>query len=185
MPSFSHPGQVASHQLACRRFQERLKSLLEKQEPATAYGQVKVAVAVMAVDMAPGLEVEFVDAWAATVTVPVCMHCAMPFWLMVAMFISETLQPPENGAIKVTCAGEGGLLKVPMAVNCTWPIAKFIPLAAAGARVMDISMRSWFIIMLLLAPHPASASRNNVSKGLKRKSVLSFAIGSSGISGTP
>src|SRR5581483_6543153 len=105
---------------------------------------------------------------AVTVTVPVCMHCAMPFWLMVAMFISETCQLPEKGAIKVTCAGEGGLLKVPMAVNCTWPMAKFIPLAAAGATVMDMSMRFWFIIMLFVAPHPVSAIRDNTSEDWKR-----------------
>jgi len=38
---------------------------------------------------------------------------------MVAMFWFETLQPPENGAMKFTIAGEGGLLNVPMAVNAT------------------------------------------------------------------
>ena len=141
-----------------------------------------------AVDMAPGMEVEFADAWAVTVTMPVCMHCAMPFWLMVAMFMSETLHPPENGATKVTVAGDGGLLKVPMAANCTWPIAKFIPLAVPGVTVMDISMRFWFIMSVFVAPQPTIVS-NAITTQVLHRCVLrreglkgdSFDIVTSGI----
>jgi len=80
---------------------------------------------------------------------------------MVAIFWFETLQPPENGAMKFTIAGEGGLLKVPMAVNATWPFMKFCASAVAGATVIDCRARLEFIIwsiMLLFAPHPATAS---------------------------
>jgi hypothetical protein len=118
--------------------------------------------------MAPGIEVEFEEAWAVTVTIPVCMHCAMPFWLMVAMSMFDTDQPPENGATNVTGAGDGGRLKVPVAVNCTCPFMEFPPLAIAGATVMDMSMRLEFIMFGFIALQPMIVNRTANRPILKR-----------------
>jgi hypothetical protein len=46
-------------------------------------------------------------------------HCANPCWEIVAMFESDESQLPEYGAVNVTGAGDGGIVKVPVAVNCT------------------------------------------------------------------
>ena len=131
------------------------QELPSKQTGRCSYGQVSVAAAVTAVDIAPRIVVELEDAWAVMVTMPECMHCAMPFGLMVATFMSELAHPPEKGAMKVTGAGEGGWLKVPVAVNCTCPFMKFPPFAVAGATVIAMSMRLEFIISGCMALQPA------------------------------
>ena len=95
----------------------------------SVHGQVSVVEPVTAVDIA-GPVAEFEDATALTVTVPAApaIHWASPAWLIVAMFAALApikLQVPVYGGWKVTWAGEGALLKVPVAVNWTCPLGKF------------------------------------------------------------
>jgi len=77
------------------------------------YGQVSVVVAVRATPVAPVPVAAFADAIAWTVTVPAAppgTHCAMPFWLMVAMeaeFVPIRDHPPVYGGWNVTCCGDG------------------------------------------------------------------------------
>lgn len=118
-----------------------------------------MAVAETAVDIAP-IIAEFEDAIAVIVTGPdaPCTHRAIPFWSMVAILELETIQLPENGSMKVTGAGEGGWLKTPVAVNCTWPLAKFWASAVAGERVMDIKT----LFCEFIPPHAVIVSTSNM-----------------------
>lgn len=67
---------------------------------------------------------------------------------MVAIAEFDTDQLPEYGATKVTAAGEGGLLNVPDAVNCTSPFGEWAASATAGDTLIDCSSRGEFV------PHP-------------------------------
>lgn len=40
-----------------------------------------------------------------------------------------------------TGAGEGGIVKLPVATNCTWPLGKFCASAAVGVTAMELRMR--------------------------------------------
>jgi hypothetical protein len=64
--------------------------------------------------------------------------------------VSELCHPPEYGATKLTGAGDGALLNVPVAVNCTWPMGELSPLAVCGVTVTNCSTRLEFE----LDPHP-------------------------------
>lgn len=102
------------------------------------YGQVSFAAPVTAIDMAP-MPAEFADAIAFTSTVPEApgTHCAKPVWETVATSGFETIQLPVYGSTNGTTAGDGGWLKVPVAVNCTLPPGDFAASATAGVTVMD------------------------------------------------
>lgn len=93
---------------------------------------------------------ELEEATAVTVTVPDApeMHFAKPLWLIVAIFRLEIAQLPEYGSTNGTGAGEGGLLNVPVAVNCIWPICA---VAFDGVIAMDWSTRFEF-----MAPQPTA-----------------------------
>jgi hypothetical protein len=56
---------------------------------------------------------------------------------MVAMLRSEVAQLPEYGATKGTGAGEGALLNVPIALNCTCPCGELCVSAVAGLITID------------------------------------------------
>jgi hypothetical protein len=56
---------------------------------------------------------------------------------MVAIAGFDTDQLPEYGATNVTAAGEGGLLNVPDAVNCTSPLGEWAASATAGVTLID------------------------------------------------
>ena len=43
--------------------------------------------------------------------------------------------------MKGTGAGEGGILKFPVATNCTWPLGKFCASAAVGVTAMELRTR--------------------------------------------
>ena len=64
-------------------------------------------------------------------------HCAKPDDEMVAIAGFDTDQVPKYGAANVTAAGEGGLLNVPDAVNCTSPFGECAASATAGLTVID------------------------------------------------
>lgn len=44
---------------------------------------------------------------------------------------------PVYGGWNVTCAGDGALLKVPVAKNWTWPLGKLLASALAGVSAID------------------------------------------------
>lgn len=96
-----------------------------------------------AVDIWPMPVAELEETSAVIVTFPAApaAHCAIPLWLMVAMFKLELDQLPVYGGWKETGAGDGGWLKVPVAVNCTCPMVKFCASALAGVTMTDWSMR--------------------------------------------
>jgi hypothetical protein len=82
------------------------------------------------------------DTIALTVTVPAApgMHWASPVWLMVAMELAPVpikLHDPVYGGWNVTFAGDGALLKVPVAANWTWPLGKLLASALAGVITID------------------------------------------------
>ena len=62
-------------------------------------------------------------------------------------------------SLLVSFRGDGFLLKVPVAVNETWPLGKFCASADAGLSVTDCNWR--------LLPHPKSPS---VIRGSTRRS---------------
>ena len=103
-----------------------------------SYEQVSFAVPLTPIDMAFG-GAEFADAMAITFTVPEtpATHCAKPDCEMVATRGSDTVQLPEYGATNVTISGDGGLLKVPEALNCTLPSGELAAFATAGLTVID------------------------------------------------
>ena len=82
---------------------------------------------------------ELVEAVADIVTVPAApeTHSASPAWVMVAIFVSELNQVPVNGTTKGTGAGDGALLNVPIALNCTCPFGEVCASAFAGVMTMD------------------------------------------------
>jgi hypothetical protein len=104
---------------------------------------------------------------ARTVAVPVKpgTHCANPFWSTVAPgFMFPTHMPlfePTHHvtSLLVSCMGDGGLLKAPVATNETWPLGKLCASAAAGVRATDCNWR--------LLPQPAIPT---VMRGSTRKS---------------
>jgi hypothetical protein len=109
-----------------------------------SHGHVRVAVAETRVDIAdPVAELE--EAPALIVAVPEVpeTHCASPFWSTVAILGSSDDQLPEYGATNGTgtAEGEGGLLKVPVTTNCTWPPAKFCASAFAGVNAIEVRTR--------------------------------------------
>jgi len=66
----------------------------------------------------------------------VALHCAMPFWSTVAkgatlpiQAVGVALGAPVNSpthqvtSLLLSVTGDGGLLKVPVAVNCAWLVA--------------------------------------------------------------
>jgi hypothetical protein len=53
-------------------------------------------------------------------------------------------------SLLVSCTGDGGLLKAPVAVNGTWPLGKFRASANAGFSFTDCNWR--------LLPHPTIPS---------------------------
>ena len=95
---------------------------------------------------------------ARTVAVPVNpgRHCANPFWSTVTPGLMFPTHKPRFEPTHhvtswlVSCTGDGGLLKAPVATNETWPLEKFRASAAAGFRVTDCNWR--------LLPHPAIPS---------------------------
>jgi hypothetical protein len=113
------------------------------------YGQVSFAVACRAIPVMALPDAAFADATAITSTVPDApgTHCAKPDCEMVATAEFDIVQLPEYGAMKVTTSGDGGLLKVPEALNCTLP-AEAAAFAADGVIVIDSSTRLEF------DPHP-------------------------------
>jgi hypothetical protein len=56
---------------------------------------------------------------------------------MVATLRSEVAQLPEYGATNGTGAGEGALLNVPMALNCTCPLGEVCASAVPGVITID------------------------------------------------
>jgi hypothetical protein len=96
---------------------------------------------------APG----FFGASATRVTVPANpgTHCASPFASTVIPTMAGVPTPQVACGHQVTdrgVTGVGGLLKLPVAVNCTCRFAKFWASAVAGLTVMELSSR--------LLPHP-------------------------------
>jgi len=108
--------------------------------------------------VAPVPVAALVDAVAVIVTTPeapaahwkVAVPVPVPVATRVAIEGSELCHPPEYGATKLTGAGDGALLKVPVAVNCTWPMGELSPSAVAGITVTNCSTRLEFE----LDPHP-------------------------------
>jgi hypothetical protein len=131
----SVPPIIGLQVLGCKSSTSPLHSNLDRMP---RYGQVSFAVPLTAIDMAPG-PAEFADAMAITSTVPVApaTHCAKPDCEMVARWRSDTVQLPEYGATNVTTSGDGGLLKVPEALNCTLPSGELAAFATAGLTVID------------------------------------------------
>jgi hypothetical protein len=116
---------------------------------------------------------------ARTVAVPVKpgTHCANPFWSTVAPgFMFPTHMPlfePTHHvtALLVSCTGDGGLLKAPLAANETWPLGKFSASADVGVRATDCNWRP--------LPQPAipSETRGSTRKsGRKPKHVMAVSL---------
>jgi len=74
----------------------------------------------------------------------VALHCAMPFWSTVAngatlpmqavgVALGALVNSPTHQvtSLLVSVTGDGGLLKVPVAVNCAW-------LVAAGGSIFTL-----------------------------------------------
>ena len=74
----------------------------------------------------------------------VALHCAIPFWSTVAkgtmlpthavgVALGTLVNSPthHDTSLLVSVTGEGGLLKVPVAVNCAW-------LVAAGGSIFTL-----------------------------------------------
>jgi hypothetical protein len=129
-----------------------------QQKANNIYGHVKwAAPKILSCDPPSG----FIDedpAPARIVAVPVNpgTHCANPFWSTVTPgFMFPTHMPLFDPVHHVTslfvsCTGDGGLLKAPVAVNGTWPLGKFRASANAGFSVTDCNWR--------LLPHPTIPS---------------------------
>src|SRR5215469_7405894 len=72
---------------------------------------------------------------------------ATPFWSTVAPTAifpghAPAARPTHHvTSCLVSCCGEGGLLKVPVAVNWTCPLGKFCALATAGITLTDCNVR--------------------------------------------
>ncbi len=139
------------------------------------YGHVSCAVPVTSAPVPPittGAPAPLL-ASAAIVTVPVnpASHCATPSASTLAP--TPAVQPLlscTHHVATVTCAGVGGAVKLPVAVNCTWPLGKFCASAAAGARVMDWSSRGLLLLPQLKAPrlpkNSKTESRRNPNLGI-------------------
>src|SRR6185437_13209076 len=78
---------------------------------------------------------------------------------IVAMFKLELDQLPVYGDWKETGAGDGGWLKVPVAVNCTCPM-EFWASALAGITITDCSTR---FELEYIAPQPRVSATLNTA----------------------
>ena len=122
-----------------------------------------MAVAETRVDIAdPVAELEEAPALIVAVPEAPATHCASPFWSTVAMLGFSDDQLPEYGATNGTGtdAGEGALLKVPVATNCTCPPAKFCAFAFAGVRAIEVRTR----LLLEEEPHAVPKATNKTVK---------------------
>jgi hypothetical protein len=122
-----------------------------------------VAVAETRVDIAdPVAELEEAPALIVAVPETPATHCASPFWSMVAILGFSEDQLPEYGATNGTgtVAGEGGLLKLPVATNCTCPPAKFCASAFAGVRAIEVRTR----LLVEDDPHAVPKATNKTAK---------------------
>ena len=90
-------------------------------------GPADALAVIVVVPEAPGTH------WNVAVPVPVPTRVAKA---------GSTNHWPEYGATNVTGAGDGGRLKMPVAVNCTWPLVKFCASAVAGATVINSRART-------------------------------------------
>jgi len=126
--------------------------------------------------VAPVPVAALVDAVAVIVTTPeapaahwkVAVPVPVPVATRVAIEGSELCHPPEYGATKLTGAGDGALLKVPVAVNCTWPMGELSPSAVGGVTFTDCSTR-----LELDVPHPAVWRTNIPTKKIAIKCLRS------------
>jgi hypothetical protein len=80
--------------------------------------------------------------WKVAVPLPVATRVAI---------VGSADQLPEYGTAKVTGEGDGALLKVPVATNCTWPL-ELCASAVAGVTAIDCSTRLEFEPDI---PHPS------------------------------
>lgn len=86
------------------------------------------------------------------------------------MLGSETSQLPEKGATKVTMAGEGGWLKVPVAVNVTRPLVNICASALAGEIDMESNTRLLAFMVFMEPPQPATIATDNKIKRRPKRS---------------
>lgn len=112
------------------------------------------------------------DALASTVTTPDApgLHCANPLRLIVSILGLDNDHPDW-----LIGDGEGGWLKVPIAVNCTWPLGKLCASAVAGVTEIDCSRRG------LPLPHPLATSsiparRSAVESDTLNRSILTVTL---------
>src|SRR3974390_2258633 len=72
---------------------------------------------------------------------------AEPFWSIATPVLTLPAQVPleipahHTISLDVSGCGEGGLLKVPVAENGTWPLGKLCAVAAAGDTETDCNWR--------------------------------------------
>ena len=101
-------------------------------------------------------------------------HWASPFWSTVAILVSSDDQLPEYGATNGTAteAGEGGLLKVPVATNCTWPPAKFCASAFAGVNAIEVRTR----LLVEEEPHAVPKVTNNAANETTEQRTAVFLL---------
>src|ERR1700730_8343888 len=135
-----------------------------RQKGSSTHGHVNCAAPkILSCEPKSGFVIGEDPAPARIVAVPVNpgTHCANPFRSTVTPgFMFPTHMPLVDPAhhvtsVLVSCTGDGGLLKAPVAVNETWPLGKFRASAIAGFSVTDCNWR--------LLPHPtiSSATRGN------------------------
>jgi hypothetical protein len=143
----------------------RLREMIFAQK-SKGQGHVKCAAPkILSCEPPSGFIMEEDSAPARIVTVPANpgTHCAKPFWSTVMPgFMFPTHMPLLDPAHHVTSLlvsfrGDGFLLKVPVAVNETWPLGKFCASADAGLSVTDCNWR--------LLPHPTIPSVMRGNKG--------------------